>query len=254
MSSANRNWSGTEVFPSPATTSVRMRANERAPTSLGCYFPFSTIPCWQFCILLPKFLPVAKVALCFLREFWKEMQLQHEEPSQARLLFVSQRKNWVCFVRKIARMLPLLWPWHCWLLLFTLAGQCDYTQEVSLLNKWLLQGALPPLTIVPPPRVRISISNYCSCLLSPSLVVGKIFLCKLRRTGDKPEITAHLHLEIRSSRAQGGAILAKTQSGPCSLIQEGNTFSLLKRTFVITDRCFLPSPGGIHTLAPVTPS
>lgn len=174
-----------------------------------------------------------------IREFWKEVSLQHE-PSQASLLFVSQRKNWVCFVRKIARMLPLLWPWHCWLLLFTPAGRCDCTQEFSLLNKWLMQGALPLLTLVPPPKVRISITNYCSCLLSPTLVVWEIFLCKLR-TRDKTEITAHLHLETRSSRAQGGAILAKTESGSSSLIQEGNTFSLLKRTFVITGRCFLPS-------------
>lgn len=65
MSFASRNWSGTEAFPSTATKSVRMRANERVPASLGSYFPFSTSYNWQLCILLPKFLPMAKVALCF---------------------------------------------------------------------------------------------------------------------------------------------------------------------------------------------
>lgn len=81
------------------------------------------------------------------------------------------------FVRKIAGMLPLLWPWGCWLLLFTSAGQCDCTQEFSPLTKWLSCKELFLLTAVLPPRVRISISN-CSSDLSSSLIVGKFFLLR----------------------------------------------------------------------------
>lgn len=112
-----------------------------------------------------------------------------------------------------------------------------------------------------------SFSHHCASPKGEDQHFKLLFLFIVSKPCCREDFSLQIEEDRRQTRNHSILVLGnqvKQSSGWCHLSQntirtiqpdqEGNTFSFLKRTFVIAERCFLPGPGGIYTLAPVTQS
>lgn len=194
------------------------------------HFLFSTH--WQLCILIPQ--RAAHGSIVLSRQFWKVMYLNM---TKYRLAFVCFPEKELSVLRKenrknaalaVAVALLIALTYTCWTIWL-------HSRILPADQMTLAQGAFP-LSTVPLRRVGISISNCCSFIFSKPPCREAFSL----ENWDHPELTAHLWLEIRSSRAES-AVWPKRQPRPSSLVEESSKFSDLKGTSMVADKCSLPS-------------